>query len=351
MRLPLHTFSRTITPAGLRLAKQPPHNIIYRLIRTKTTMTTGVFKYIDPATVVQSEEPFVKPWSKVDADATSFGRTERKRSVANIREAAANGTEFGVDISGFAVYHYPSKVQPEKFLTSDNSELRESYYAEVEQLLREKLGAGVKKVVVFDHTVRKHDPSSPRQPVQQVHVDQTPRAAESRARRHVPADEVDELLKGRYQLINVWRPLGHPASDLPLAVVDWRTTAPQDLVKVDLLYPIRNRDLGDGNDDRGKEILPDPEKAKDTTGYEVKGETYAVAPNEAHKFYYMKDMTPDEAMFIKCFDSGSHGHPNGREGVAQLTPHTAFDDPATPKDAKGRQSIEVRCLVFYERGG
>ena len=234
-------------------------------------MTTGVFKYIDPATVVQSEEPFVKPWSKVDTDATSFERTERNRSVANIREAVANGTEFGIDISGFAVYHSPSGIQPDTFLTSDDSELRKGYYAQVEQLLREKLGAGVKKVVIFDHTIRIHDPASPRQPVQQVHVDQTPKAAESRVRRHVPAEEADDLLRGRYQLINVWRPIGHPASDFPLAVVDWRTTEPQDLVKVDLLYPTRNRDLGDGNDDRGKETLPDPGKAKDTTGYEVKG--------------------------------------------------------------------------------
>lgn len=236
-------------------------------------MTTGVFKYIDPATVTLSEEPFIKPWGKVDADVTSYQRTERKRSVANIREAVANGAEFGVDISGFAVYHYPSKVPPEVLLASDDdSKVREDYYAEVEQLLREKLGPGVKKVFIFDHTVRRHDPNSPRQPVQQVHVDQTPKAAGTRVRRHLPADEVDDLLKGRYQLINVWRPIGHPASDFPLAVIDWRTTAPQDLVKVDLLYPTRNRELGDGDDDRGKEILPDPVKAKDTTGYEVKGQ-------------------------------------------------------------------------------
>jgi len=59
-------------------------------------------------------------------------------------------------------------------------------------------------------------------------------------------------------------------------------------------------------------------------------------------------MTPDEAMFIKCFDSRSQGQPEGREGVAALTPHTAFIDPDTPPDAKGRESIEVRALVFYE---
>ncbi|KAG8156421.1 hypothetical protein KVR01_013762 [Diaporthe batatas] len=311
-------------------------------------MTTGVFRYIDPATITDSEEPFVKPWAKVDTDATSFDRTERKRSVANIREAAQNGTEFGVDISGFAVYGYPSGLQQDAFFAADDTEVRSEYYAEVEQLLREKLGPAVDRVVIFDHTIRRHDPSSPRQPVQQVHVDQTPRAAEARVRRHVPAGEADELLSRRYQLINVWRPIGHAASDFPLAVVDWRSTAPEDLVKVDLLYPVRNRDIGDEKDDRGKEILPDPAKARDTTGYEVRGETYSIAPNEKHKFWYMKDMTPGEAMFIKCFDSASQGQPGGKDGIAALTPHTAFVDPNTPSDAKGRQSIEVRCLVFYK---
>jgi hypothetical protein len=78
------------------------------------------------------------------------------------------------------------------------------------------------------------------------------------------------------------------------------------------------------------------------------GETYHVAPNEKHEFYYVKDMTPEEVLFIKCFDSWSQGQPRGKDGIAALTPHTAFVDPATPEDAQPRQSIEVRCLVFYE---
>jgi hypothetical protein len=52
-------------------------------------------------------------------------------------------------------------------------------------------------------------------------------------------------------------------------------------------------------------------------------------------------------MFIKCFDSYSQVH-GGKKGLADSTPHTAFVDPQTPADAPGRQSIEVRCLVFYE---
>jgi hypothetical protein len=200
---------------------------------------------------------------------------------------------------------------------------------------------------MFDHTIRRRDKSSPRQPVQQVHVDQTPGAAEARVRRHLPASEAEELLKGRYQIINVWRPIENSATDFPLAVVDWRSTSPSDFVKVDLLYPKRHDEAHD-NDDRGKEVLPDKDSYTSTAGYEIKGETYSVAPNENHRFHYVKDMTVDEALFLKCFDSRGEGLPQGIKGIARGTPHTAFEDPNTPADAPGRQSIEVRCLVFYE---
>ncbi|KAL2752312.1 hypothetical protein ACRALDRAFT_1072288 [Sodiomyces alcalophilus JCM 7366] len=303
-------------------------------------MTTGVFKYVDPTTITRSDVPFVKPWSKVDVDKTSFKQTTRQFPVANLRDSPPSS--FGTDISGFALYHAPAT---EKDFT-DDSAVRGGYYAEVEALVREKL-PGVKKVVIFDHTIRRRIGSSPRQPVQQVHVDQTPGAAEARVRRHVtdPA-EADELVKGRYQIINVWRPIAYPAADSPLALIDWRSTKPEDLVAVDLLYPIY-RDGYDG-DDRGKETVPDQKTIDSTDGYEVRGETYSVAPSDDHKFFYVKDMTPEEVLFLKCFDSRGQGFPGGVEGRANYAPHTAFVDPATPPDAKGRQSIEVRCLVFYE---
>lgn len=304
-------------------------------------MTTGVFRYIDLASSVDADGSRVKPWSKVDVDQPSFKRTERKRSVINIREAARS-TQFGVDLSGFDVFTSPAK---ETAFTDDEA-VRKGYYAEVEGLLRKRI-SGIKKVVIFDHTIRKREKTSPRQPVQQLHVDQTPGAAEVRVRRHVEdLAEAEELIKGRFQIINVWRPIGHAAADFPLAVIDWRTTQPEDLISVDLLYPKR-KDDDDDDDDRGKEVRPDESTFTSTEGYEVKGETYAIAPSDKHKFYYAKDMTPEEVMLIKCFDSRSQGFPGGQQGLAGLTPHTAFVDPATPADAKGRQSIEVRCLVFY----
>ncbi|KAL1304329.1 hypothetical protein AAFC00_000730 [Neodothiora populina] len=303
-------------------------------------MTTATFKYMDPASYdPKATAPFEKPWSKVDGPGLSFRLADYQRDVEDIRGQESN---FSPDKSGFGVYNYPAKEKDFR----DDRLVREGYYAEVEDVLRQKLGPKVKKVVIFDHTIRRREKASPRQPVQQVHVDQTPGAAETRVRRHVPAGEAEALLAGRYQIINVWRPIQNPASDFPLALVDARTTGPADFIKVDLLYPKRQDSPNDDGDDRGRETLPDPNSMTSTQGYEVKGETFGVAPSDKHRFYYVKDMTPDEVMFIKCFDSRSHWY--GHEGVAHGSPHTAFVDPQTPADAPGRQSIEVRSLVFYD---
>ncbi|CZT23306.1 related to 7alpha-cephem-methoxylase P8 chain [Ramularia collo-cygni] len=297
-------------------------------------MTSATFKYID----TNSYEG--KPWSKVDGPGMSFKLADVEAPVHNIRGSEA---QFDTNNSGFAVYNSPAKEKT----FQDEQAVRTGYYQEVEDLLRRQL-PDIKKVVIFDHTLRRREKNAPRQPVQQVHVDQTPGAADVRVRRHLPADEAEQLLKGRYQIINVWRPIENPATDFPLAVIDWRTTEPKDFIPVDLMYPQRPDSAMD-DDDRGKEKLPDEQSYWSTEGYEARGETLAVAANSSHKFYYMKDMTPDEVMLLKCFDSFGEGMPMGSKGLAVRTPHTAFVDPATPSDARGRQSIEVRCLVFYEQ--
>jgi hypothetical protein len=49
-------------------------------------------------------------------------------------------------------------------------------------------------------------------------------------------------------------------------------------------------------------------------------------------------MQNDERLFLKCFDS--------KDGVGQRVLHTALVDPRTPEGAVGRESIEVRALVY-----
>ena len=52
-------------------------------------------------------------------------------------------------------------------------------------------------------------------------------------------DEADDLLKGRVQVINLWRPIKGPLQDSPLAVCDATTIEPGDLVPSDLVYAHR----------------------------------------------------------------------------------------------------------------
>ncbi|RWA13336.1 hypothetical protein EKO27_g1749 [Xylaria grammica] len=316
--------------------------------------TTATFNHID---ITSQPAGTVKPWTKVDGGGISYKHSQSSHPVHDLRKESVS--EFNTDVSGFGLQHWPSD---EKDFVDDEA-VRGPYYDDVEALLRvncdalaSNAGTGkggannkVRKVVIFDHTIRRRIPGTPRAPVQQVHVDQTPGAAAARVRRHLPADEAEELLKHRFQLINVWRPIGHVASDHPLAVIDWRSTAPEDFIPVDLLYPKRADSVMDDDDDRGKEKLPSEGNVRESTeGYEVRGETMGVAQSEKHRFYYVKDMTPDEVLLLKCYDSWGEGEPGGKNGLAVRTPHTAFEDPATPKDAKPRESIEVRALVFYE---
>jgi hypothetical protein len=57
-------------------------------------------------------------------------------------------------------------------------------------------------------------------------------------------------------------------------------------------------------------------------------------------WYYKSGLTPDEVLLIKCFDSKL-------DGRARRVPHTAFEVPNTENE-EGRESIEVRALVFHE---
>lgn len=70
------------------------------------------------------------------------------------------------------------------------------------------------------------------------------------------------------------------------------------------------------------------------------GETFSVKANPAHRWFYYPQLQPDKALLLKIHDS--------RQDVARLSAHTAFDDPATPKDAPPRRSIELRALVFFD---
>jgi hypothetical protein len=73
--------------------------------------------------------------------------------------------------------------------------------------------------------------------VQRVHIDQSYDAALSRVPYHLPED-ADQLLQGRVQIINVWRPIRTVRRD-PLAVAEAKSVNDESLVVTELIYPTR----------------------------------------------------------------------------------------------------------------
>jgi hypothetical protein len=177
-----------------------------------------------------------------------------------------------------------------------------------------KAESGASRVVVFDHTLRTADDAvrealKIREVVRRVHNDYTEWSGPQRVRDVLP-DEAEDLLKRRFAVIQVWRPIRLPVETFPLAICDAVSLAPEDLVISERRYPNRI------------------------------GQTYAITYNPAHRWYTFPRMRRDEALIFKVYDSLT-------DGRARWTAHTAFDDPTSPPDAKPRESIEIRTLAFF----
>jgi hypothetical protein len=229
--------------------------------------------------------------------------------IANARPILRDVT---LDEEGFGLVPHRSRVRD----FYDDAEVRNVYYPEAEDILKGATGAD--RVFIFDHTVRRRIPGAedrgrnvPRQPVPRVHVDHTERSGPQRVRDLLP-EEAEALLRGRVEIVNLWRPIRGPLQDMPLAVCDASSVRPQQLVPSDLVYPNRV------------------------------GETYSVLFDPEHRWFYVPEMEADEVLLLKCYDSQT-------DGRARFAPHTAFSDPTTPPDARPRESIELRALVFHTR--
>lgn len=235
---------------------------------------------------------------------------DERRHLTNITDISTDQTSFKptIDDNGFEFTDLSTAEQG----FTDESAITNHYYSEVEQFLLRRTGAS--RVVIFDHTIRR--PGTARGPVARAHVDQTERAALVRVERHAPEEMAGLTSNGgtkHFQLINVWRPISHTAWNNPLALCDYASIGPGDMIETDRV-------------DFAKLDAPP-------------GETFSVAFNASQRWYYHKNLRQDQVVLIKCYDS--------RTQVARLCPHTAFTDPSSEADKPERESIELRCLVFH----
>jgi len=256
-----------------------------------------------------SQRPRYYAYDRDDADPPAHMPLEpRRMPIHDLRPVA---DQLSLDVQGFALAEQRSAVRD----FWDDDEVRRVYYPEAEEFIKQVTGAS--RVFIFDHLQRRRVPGlvdrargGPRQPATRVHVDHTDRSGPQRVRDLLGA-EAEELLRGRVQVINLWRPiLDEPLRDAPLAVCDSRTVKSDDLVPSDLVYRERV------------------------------GETYSVKYNPQHEWYYVPEMRRDEGLLLKIADTRT-------DISARFMPHTSFTDPTTPSDARPRESIELRTLVFH----
>lgn len=193
----------------------------------------------------------------------------------------------------------------------DPESVQQTYYDECKELVKNATGAD--RVLAFDHNVRDKELSDQPGvdfPVRFAHNDYTDASGPQRVR-DLMGNQADELLKHRYQFINVWRPLRGPVLDTPLAVCDATSLEADDFIATDLKYRDRL------------------------------GEIFSFSFNENHRWVYLREMLDHEILLLKCFDSAT-------DGIARYTAHSAFRDPNAPPDTPVRRSIEVRTIAFYD---
>ena len=225
-----------------------------------------------------------------------------------LRNGRPHIDEFDIEKHGFRFVRHDTRVTD----FYDENEIRRVYYPEMEALV--KAEAGAKRVVVFDHTMRTADDelrqaAKIREVVRRVHNDYTDWSGPQRVR-DLMGDEAEELLKHRFAIVQVWRPIRHPVESWPLAIADARSLSPDDMVVTERRYPDRI------------------------------GQTSAITWNPEHRWYWFPHMRPDEALVFKTFELM-------KDGRARFTAHTAFEDPTTPPHARPRESIEIRTLAFF----
>ena len=86
-----------------------------------------------------------------------------------------------------------------------------------------------------------------------------------------------------------------------------------------------------------KELIPTNIRFPDTGHV---GEIYALRKNARQRWYYFSEMTHDEVVLIKGYDSLT-------DGTARFTPHSAFEYPDQDPEVPPRKSIETRTFAFY----
>lgn len=252
--------------------------------------------------------------------------------------------------TGYEIVKFPTQLSVDQLLNNTTAEgkvlIRERYWPEVAGLVKSYSGAT--QVVPWHFSVRKqvrevdqeriqmdanvqaktlgYHPdeiffmrTGVSQPASTLHIDNNHETAMSHLQRELGDEEAQSTVDRykRWAIINVWRPIEVPVQRWPLLLVN-HSRVPGGMSfeeHTERIYRVN-----------------DPKYYKSHDNF--------LKPHPRYSFWYASNLTPDEVIVFKDYDS--------RKDRLRGTPHGGFQDDATPVDAPARKSIEVRLFAFYD---
>lgn len=315
--------------------------------------TTGTFNYltqeVDSSLYRNSKVMIQRNLEGSDSQAVGLDYTPTDVTVSNARTLEREQMPNLVE-NGFELISAPLTKEVNFF---DSNDVLQNYYRQCEHIAANYTGA---QAFAFDHNIRSASGKKEKiklkagqavqGPAHAVHGDYTLTSAPQRLRdlaappsandtvaallgegeTLLNGGDVEAALKadGRFAIINVWRNIvDDPVVMHPMAFCDGQTVKPEDLVVFEIHYSDRI------------------------------GENYFAKHTSNHRWYYYPEVTKDEAILIKQWDSaGNLAQTKGDQADSADSPctfsfHSAFKDPQIAPDAPDRWSIEVRCAVLY----
>ena len=229
--------------------------------------------------------------------------TKRDVTITDARSLVADGA-VDIERNGFTFSTYEAGVDD----YADNDAVKATYETAIAPLLRRLTGAS--EVYVQNHQTRTEDPKTFLGAYSRyVHCDYPMAPNPERVASVLKANGRTADVAGLdYLWFNIWAPIDRPAEQNQLTVIDASTLADDDFQE----YYFTPR--ADGG--------------------------FAAIPTWSadHRFYYVSNMQPGEAIVFKQYDS--------RPGEPKVCPHTAFYDPSVGENHPGRRSVEFRALCI-----
>ncbi|WP_159500749.1 CmcJ/NvfI family oxidoreductase [Microbacterium sp. 18062] len=259
---------------------------------------------------IETEITYYTPDRRVEPDVRpDFNALPLQSWPVRIEDLRRGSTS--LDREGFQLVESRSAVRD----FHDLDEVDAVYVEEMKELVRETTGATTTRLS-GKPGLRSSAPVDRRGAASMmtgsfVHADVSPKGAQTYLDWYLP-EEAEHWRERRWAIFNVWRPFSAPPQDWPLAVCDTQSVDPGDTQLCDIVLTTRTGDR--------------------------QWETQAYVHNPAHRWLSAWDMTRDDALLFRTFDTA----------YDEPVPHSAFVNPTAPPDVPPRESVEIRIFALFE---